>query len=71
MNVLACPTFVAMEPVPIWTEVLNVIVQKDMLQDREEIVKMWMNALNMVINVLFGVIILQAHFVAYVLLDTK
>ena len=52
-------------------EVLNVIAQKDMLQDREEIVRMWMSVLNMVINVLFDVITLQVHFVVYVLLDTK
>ena len=52
-------------------EVLNVIAQKDMLQDREEIARMWMSVLNMVINVLFDVITLQVHFVVYVLLDTK
>ena len=71
MNAWACQAYAETEPVPTWTEVLNVIAPKASLLVREVIAKMWTSVRSMVINVRFDVIILRDHFVAYVLLGMK
>ena len=71
MNAWACQAYAETEPVPTWTEVLNVIAPKASLLVQGVIAKMWTSVRSMVINVRFGVIILQDHFVAYVLLGMK